>query len=109
MKKWVLVVLLIFLLCLTMPFVTADGKSGKNWKFKEVTLKKVDYKGDPMFGLKKLVTGKQHDDIEVVIDGQRAGIIPDDSKYMGMEVTQECLTWYPYGSDQWYACEVSRL
>ena len=45
-------------------------------------------------------------EITVEIDGMVVGIIPNDSKFAGMEIHDICIP-HQYGTDLWYGCEVS--
>jgi hypothetical protein len=43
-------------------------------------------------------------DIDVIIGGEMIAIIPDNSKFNGMGVHEDCLI-FQYGTDNWYTCE----
>lgn len=108
MKIWVITVLMLFLVCLTVPLVTADTKTiiNTDGKIKKGTVVPVEYTNpDILFPVKKLVGVETTATFEVRINGKVAAIIPEDSPLMGMEVTQECLNQHPYGSLYWYQCE----
>lgn len=42
--------------------------------------------------------------ITVLLDDQPAAIIPENSKFAGIQVHKVCLV-YQYGTDEWYDCE----
>jgi hypothetical protein len=111
MKWWAISILLLILICLTVPFVTAEdkvvvksgGKIGKISTPAAVELKPVD----SLAPIKKVIGWKVNTDIEVTINGGKAAILPDDSPLIDVPVTEECLSQHPYGSLYWYQCEVS--
>jgi len=106
MKWWAISVLLILMICLTLPIVTAESKGGKITKVS--TPAKVDKKSvDSLAPVKKLVGWKTDDHIEITINGKKAAILPPNSPLLDIPVTNECVAQYPYGSLNWYNCEVA--
>ena len=100
MKLWVTSVLLLIMICLTIPFVTADKKIGTG------TPASVEFKSDPLIGLKKVIGMETSSTVDVMIDGKRVANIPDNSPLVDVPVTEECLNQHPYGSIHWHDCEV---
>ena len=45
-------------------------------------------------------------EIIVEIDGWTVGVIPNNSKFVGIVIHEICIP-HQYGTDLWYACEVS--
>jgi len=109
MKVLTISILLLLLICLTVPFVTADktGTVSDIGKIKKtpaaVELKPID---DLAFA-KVAIGWDANTDVEVRINGKWEATIPDDSPIKDTPITQECIALYPYGSLQWYQCEVS--
>jgi len=110
MKVLTISVLLLILIFLTVPLVTAEdnvvekpgGKIGKI-----TTPASVEFKKDIFSPIKKIIGVETNSDIEVNINGRRAAIIPEDSPLIDVPVTEECLDLHPYGSLYWYQCEVA--
>jgi len=99
MKVWVISILLLIMICLAIPFVTAEKKIGKG------TPASVEFKSDPLIGLKKVIGMETSSTVDVVIDGKMLATIPDNSPLVDVPVTEECLV-YQYGTLNWYNCEV---
>jgi hypothetical protein len=52
---------------------------------------------------------KEKRNITISRNGQLLAIIPEDSPFANIQIHESCLTpVQQYGSDQWYACEVSK-
>jgi hypothetical protein len=102
MKVWVISVLLLLMICLTIPFVTADDKDHDH---KIKTPAKVEIKSDPLFGLKKVIGMETESKVDVVINGKWMATVPDNSPVLDVVISEECLKEWPYGTIQWYNCE----
>lgn len=103
MKWWAVSILLIIMIALTVPFVTADDKKGDFGKTPANIEKKAI---DGLAPLKKAIGMDANTDIEIIINGKRAAILPENSPLITVPITNECVREYPYGSLQWYQCEV---
>ena len=62
---------------------------------------------DSLAYAKKAIGWEADTDVEVTINGKLAAMIPDDSPIKDVQITQECIAVWPYGTLQWYRCEVS--
>jgi hypothetical protein len=100
MKPWVICVLLLVLVVVSIPFVTAD----KPALIKKGTPAAIDYKRDALAPIKTTI-GMKVDAVEIKIDNKWVATIPEDSPLFDIPTTKECLKEYPYGSIQWSACE----
>lgn len=107
MKWWAVSILLILLVCLTLPIVTADSKKGDISGGKIKTPVAVELKPiDSLAPIKKIIGWKVNTDIQVVLNGKVSALLPEDSPLIGIPVTKGCLAQHPYGSLYWYQCEV---
>jgi hypothetical protein len=102
MKVWTISILLLIMIAMTIPFVTAEDKF-VGGKIK--TPAKVELKTDPLIGLKKLIGIETKSNVEVVINGELKAIVPDNSPILDVVVSEECIHIWPYGTLQWYNCE----
>jgi hypothetical protein len=104
MKVWAITLLLLFLVCLTVPFVTADNPIEFKDKKPVRTPAAIDFKRDALAPVKQII-GLKVDPVEITIDGKWVATIPEDSPLFNMPVTEECLKQWPYGTLQWAKCE----
>ena len=47
-------------------------------------------------------------EISVEISGATVAVIPNNSKFVGMEIHEYCIR-YQYGTSRWYSCEQERI
>jgi len=104
MKVWIISVLLFLIICLTIPFVTAEEKGGIDLGGKIRTPAKVEIREDPLIGLKKLIGIESVSNVEIFINSKLMATIPDNSPVLSRTITEECLV-YQYGTLNWYNCE----
>jgi hypothetical protein len=109
MKWWTVSILLLVMVCLAVPFVTADKGVVTDLSKKKIkTPAAVEIKPiDSLAYAKQSIGWKANTDVEVIINGKWMATIPDDSVIKEVQITQECIAEWPYGTLQWYRCEVS--
>jgi hypothetical protein len=111
MKWWTVSILLLVMVGLSVPFVTADEKGAINpidGKEKIRTPANVEMRSDPFIGLKKILDPNAKSNVDVIVDGKTLATIPDNSPLMDIPVTEDCLQEHPYGTLNWFNCEVGR-
>jgi hypothetical protein len=114
MKVWTISVLLLFLVCLTVPFVTADKKSLEEAEpigLKEKPFRTpaaIEYQRDILAPIKEPL-GLKVDPVDITIDGKWVASIPEDSPLFNIPTTNECLSLWPYGTIQEVKCELGEL
>jgi hypothetical protein len=105
MKVWTISILLLLLICLTIPFVTADKPGGDIGKVKK-TPATVEIKPVDSLAWAKVNVGWEADtDVVVSIEGRTVAKLPDGSDIIDITPTKECLSLYNYGSTAWKNCE----
>lgn len=108
MKVWTISVLLLFLVCLTIPFVVADEDTviiePKEKEYFKRTPADITYNHDLLAPVKEVV-GWEVNPVEISIDGKVIASIPEDSPLFNVPATKECLAKWPYGTIQWVQCE----
>lgn len=105
MKWWTITILLLVMVCLTVPLVTADGKGGGILD-KKRTPATVEIKPVDSLAFAKVAVGWEADtSVDVTIEGRLVAKLPDDSPLRDITPTKECLALYNYGSTAWKECE----
>jgi hypothetical protein len=111
MKWWTVSILLLLMVGLSVPFVTADEKGiitpiDGGGIIKIRTPASVEIRADPLIDLKRLIDANVTANVDVVVNGERLGNYPEGSYILDVPVTQDCLAEHPYGTVGWYYCEV---
>jgi len=108
MKVWVITVLLLFLVCLTVPFVTADDPIEFKDKKPIRTPAAIEYQRDLLAPVKGPL-GFELAPVDITIDGKWVASIPEDSPLFDIPATEECLRQFPYGTIQEVQCELGEI
>ena len=59
-------------------------------------------------GWEQEITDVIKNEISVEISGATVATIPNNSKFVGMEIHEYCIR-YQYGTSRWYSCEQERI
>ena len=59
-------------------------------------------------GWEQEITDVVKSEITVEISGATVAVIPNNSKFVGMEIHEYCIR-YQYGTSRWYSCEQERI
>ena len=67
----------------------------------------IEYSSDLLTGIKQRLglTPMEAPTYAVVVNEALVAVIPEDSKFVGITPTEQCLG-YQYGTDNWFECEV---